>query len=90
MKSFNEFVSLIPRGHKLIKIVTHKNNELLISRNKKTGEIVFTYDTREMEKLPSETGDREAIKKGTQYLKKLGGTGKDAVFKRNYDGAYFK
>lgn len=90
MKQFNEFVSLIPRGHKLIKIVTHKNNELLVSRDKKSGEVVFTYDTREMEKLPSETGDREAIKKGTQYLKKLGGTGKDAVFKSRFDGGYFK
>ena len=88
MKTLKEYISIMPKGHSMIKMISSNNHELLVTRHKTTGEVVFTYDNHKEVTLPAKTKDREAINKANQFLKKFSGSGKNTD--KYTPGGYFK
>lgn len=70
MKLFLEFVNLLPKKHKMIKVLVHRNDEVLISRGPDNN-VYFTYDQVTEKAAPSKTKDREAIRLGKKFLESI-------------------
>lgn len=70
MITFLEFVNMLPRKHKMIKVLSKNNDEVLISRGPDE-HVYFTHDEQTVKMYGPKVKDRESIRKGEEFLKSI-------------------
>ena len=93
MKTFKEFsLNIIPKGHKMVKILQSKEGEVMITKKDNKFNIMFDNQT-----VDTEDNERDAMKSARNFIKMMNkskGSGgmstKNIGGKRSDTGGYFK
>lgn len=91
MKTFKEFsLNIIPKGHKMVKILQSKSGEVMITKKGNEFNIMFDNQT-----VDTEDNERDAMKSARNFVKMMskgsaGMSTRDIGGKRASAGGYFK